>query len=1164
MKISSVLGTRLLVLDGAMGTVIQSYGLGEDDFRGARFASHPLPLKGCNDVLALTRPDIIEAIARAYVEAGADIISTDSFNATRISMADYGLEEAVADINREAARIARRVADSADRPVWVAGSIGPTNKTASMSADIADPAARAVTFDDLFRDYSEQIAALAEGGVDLLLFETVFDTLNLKAGLDAARAVAPELPVMVSVTVSDRSGRTFSGQTLEAFVASIRHSPIISLGLNCSFGPREILAPLRELARISPWPVTVHPNAGLPLPDGSYPETPETMCEVMKTIVGEGLVSVVGGCCGTTPAHIAEYAALRPVARLHTPAERPVALGSGLEPCSEGLFINVGERCNVAGSRKFLRLIKEKNYAEALEIARAQVEDGARVIDINMDDGLLDTEAEMVHFLNLLASEPEISRVPVMVDSSKWSVIESALKCIQGKAIVNSLSLKEGEEEFLRKAARVRQLGASLVVMAFDEKGQADTFERKIEVCERAYRLLTERLSFPPTDIIFDPNILAIGTGIAEHNRYGLDFIRAVEWIKRNLPGARVSGGVSNLSFSFRGNNPLRESIHAVFLYHAIAAGMDMAILNPATAVTYDSIPSELRELIEDLVLARRPEAAEELLQAVLPASAGGREESAAVDRSTIPVGTRLTDAMIHGSGAHLEADLTEAMAAGLTPVGIIEGPLMEGMNRVGVLFGEGKMFLPQVVKTARTMKQAVAFLQPYLEAAAETSASAKAGRVLFATVKGDVHDIGKNIVGIVMGCNNYEVLDLGVMVPAVDIVERALAEKPDIICLSGLITPSLDEMVNTAAELARAGITVPLMVGGATTSKKHTALRIDPVYPGVVLHVPDASQNPLMAAKLLSEETRESYSQSVKAEYRAIREASEGKSVERLTPERARELAAPAPARRSPIPRTPGYTYLSIPVGEIAPLVNWKMFYNFWGVTGSAASDEAEKLRRDAETLIESLGSKSSMVRAALWLGPVRKGLEEIHLYPDALPLCGDDCAACRRGVEEAGRRITIATPRQTLPGADGRCKSLADWVHPEGDYAGAFAVSVDVDSLTEGKDEYERMLAEAVCQRLAEAASEWLHAHVRREVWGYSPEENLSPQELYAAKYDGIRPAIGYPSLPDQRQNLRLAEILDLERIGIRMTENGAMHPSPSVSGIYLAHEECKYFVI
>lgn len=1161
MNISSVLGTRLLVLDGAMGTVIQGYGLGEDDFRGARFASHPLPLKGCNDVLALTRPDIIEAIAEAYVEAGADIISTDSFNATRISMADYGLEEAVSDINREAARIARRVASRAGRPVWVAGSIGPTNKTASMSADIADPAARAVTYDDLFRDYSEQIAALAEGGVDLLLFETVFDTLNLKAGLDAARAVAPELPVMVSVTVSDRSGRTFSGQTLEAFVASIRHSPIISLGLNCSFGPREILAPLRELARISPWPVTVHPNAGLPLPDGSYPETPESMCEVMKTIVAEGLVSVVGGCCGTTPAHIAAYAALRPIARLHTPAERPVALGAGLEPCSEGLFINVGERCNVAGSRKFLRLIKEKNYAEALEIARAQVEDGARVIDINMDDGLLDTEAEMVHFLNLLASEPDVSRVPVMVDSSKWSVIESALKCIQGKAIVNSLSLKEGEEEFLRKAARVRQLGASLVVMAFDEKGQADTFERKIEVCERAYRLLTERLAFPPTDIIFDPNILAVGTGIAEHNRYGLDFIRAVEWIKRNLPGARVSGGVSNLSFSFRGNNPLRESIHAVFLYHAIAAGMDMAILNPATEVTYDSIPEDLRGLIEDLVLARRPEAAEELLSAVLPASTREREE--AVDRSTLPVATRLTEAMIHGSGTHLEADLTEAMAAGMTPVAIIEGPLMEGMNRVGVLFGDGKMFLPQVVKTARTMKQAVAFLQPYLEAGAETTGSAKAGRVLFATVKGDVHDIGKNIVAIVMGCNNYEVIDLGVMVPAVDIVERALAEKPDIICLSGLITPSLDEMVNTAAELARAGITVPLMVGGATTSKKHTALRIDPVYPGVVLHVPDASQNPLMAAKLLSEETRESYSQSVKAEYRAIREAAEQKTVDTLSAAKARELAAPAPARRSPAPKTPGYSYLSIPVAEVEPLINWKMFYKFWGVTSADAVDHLVNVREGAAKLLDQLVAKPDFIRAALWLGPVRKGLEEICFYPEAMPL-DDDCAACRKSVEESGRVVAISTPRQSAPGADGRCKSLADWVHPAGDYAGAFAVSVDIDSITDGLDDYDRMMAEAVCQRLAEAASEWLHAHVRRELWGYSPEENLSPQELYAAKYDGIRPAIGYPSLPDQRQNLRLAEILDLERIGIRMTENGAMHPSPSVSGIYLAHPECKYFVI
>ncbi len=823
-----------------MGTMIQRRGLCEKDFRGDRFAFWQVDLKGNNDVLCLTRPDVIEDIHRQYVDAGADIISTNTFNANAISLADYSMQDLAREISREGARIARKVADASGREIMVAGSIGPTNKTASMSPDMNDPGMRAVTYDELYDAYTEQIEGLIEGGVDLLLFETVFDTLNLKAGLDAAvsvmRDTGREVPVMLSVTIAGKDGRTFSGQTLEAFIASVSHAPIYSIGLNCSFGPRDIKPWVAELARISPYPVSCHPNAGLPDASGGYSETPGSMAQVMAELVDEGLVNIIGGCCGTTPGHIAAYPAIVEGKSPHIPpaVSRQMRL-SGLEMLAvvpERNFINVGERCNVAGSRKFLRLISEGSYDEAIAIARKQVEDGAQIIDINMDDGLLDARHEMCRFLNLLASEPDIARVPVMIDSSKWDVIESALKCTQGKGIVNSISLKEGEEAFLWRARRIRSLGAAVVVMAFDEAGQADVFDRKIEVCSRAYRLLTEVAGFPAEDIIFDPNILSIATGIEEHDRYGLDFIRAVEWIKNNLPGAKVSGGVSNLSFAFRGNNPLREAMHAVFLYHAVKAGMDMGIVNPAASVSYPDIEPELRSLLEDVILCRRKGASDDLAayaSSHIPSSKGGESagEKRVEEWRSLPVGERLVYSLVHGIQAHLSGDISEAIAGGMKPVAVIDGPLMEGMNRVGELFGEGKMFLPQVVKTARTMKSAVAILQPEIDRCNSCGGSkvvGSAGKILFATVKGDVHDIGKNIVSIVLACNNYEVIDLGVMVPAETIVQTALRERPDIICLSGLITPSLDEMVTVARELRRAGVSIPLMVGGATTSGLHTA----------------------------------------------------------------------------------------------------------------------------------------------------------------------------------------------------------------------------------------------------------------------------------------------------------------------------------------------------
>jgi 5-methyltetrahydrofolate--homocysteine methyltransferase len=1200
-----LLKEKILILDGAMGTMIQACKLSEKDYKGEAFAGFPNEQKGNNDLLNITQPEVIKKIHRQYLDAGVDIFATNTFNANAVSMEDYGMQAYVKEMNLAAGRLSREVADAfmaeyPERTVFVAGSIGPTNKTASMSPDVNDPAFRNITYRGLLLAYKEQIEALTEGGVDIILIETVFDTLNAKAALEAADAVLKEkrkdLPVMLSVTLSAQGGRTFSGQTLPAFLASVGQTNIVSVGLNCSFGATDMKPYLQELGQIAPYYISAYPNAGLPNSFGLYDETPERMARHVKPFIEEGLVNILGGCCGTTPAHIAQYVSLIKGAKPHVPAPKPASLWlSGLELLEvkpENNFINIGERCNVAGSRKFLRLIKEGNYEEALRIARKQVEDGAQVIDVNMDDGMLDAVKEITVFLNLIAAEPDIARVPVMIDSSKWEVIENALMCVQGKSIVNSISLKEGEEVFLNHASRIKQLGAAAVVMAFDEEGQADVFERKIEVCKRAYDLLTEKAGFNPADIIFDPNVLAISTGMEEHNRYGLDFIRSVEWIKQHLPGANVSGGISNLSFSFRGNNYVREAMHSVFLYHAIRKGLDMGIVNPSASVLYEDIEPVFRELLEDVILYRRTEAAEELIGYAQthqsPQSASQPPEGRA-DDSLPPspkrpegVSERLEYALMKGIGDYLEEDLAEALKQYPRAVDIIDGPLMEGMNKVGELFGAGKMFLPQVVKTARTMKKAVAILQPIIEAEKAEAGSKKAGKVIFATVKGDVHDIGKNIVSIVLSCNNYEVIDLGVMVPADMIVKKAIEEKPDLVCLSGLITPSLEEMVHVADEMQKAGLTIPIMVGGATTSKLHTAVKIAPHYDYPVIHVTDASQNPIIAAKLLNPNTRQAYLEQLEREYEELR----------LSLEEKKDTLIPlGEARKHPVtidwvsyqPKKPAREGLQlipyIPIEEIRPYINWIFFFSAWKLSGRfseiagidgcdscranwlagfpeedrAKASEAMQLYKDANRLLDLLiEMKAEYCRAVYCFYPVNSDGDTI--------------------VFKNGLRIPVL--RQQQKNKDNIYKSLADYILPvstgRADYIGAFVVTAGTgtDHLrtkyeAEG-DAYSSMLLQSLSDRLAEATAEYLHEKVRREYWGYAAGESLGISDLFKAKYQGIRPAIGYPSLPDQLLNAELDKLLQFSQIGVSLTENGAMYPTASVSGLYLSHPNSSYFMI
>lgn len=1171
--IQELLRSRVLVLDGAMGTQLQACGLKEADYRGARFAAHEHELAGCNDVLCLSRPDLVEAVHRRYIDAGADIITTDTFGANCFSLAAYGLEAYASEIARAGAAIARRAADEAAarrRRVLVAGSMGPTGLSATLSPDATDPAARAVSYDELFSAFREQAAALIEGGADFILAETSYDTLNAKALLAAVRSLdAPgrRVPLILSLTVSGPDGRLLSGQTVEAFVASTAFAAPDAIGMNCGTGARDMLPVIERLAAITPCPVIAYPNAGLPDEMGAYAETPGQMEHDVVPMLERRLVNIIGGCCGTTPEHIRRIAVLAKgaVPRQWEAPGHTLTL-TGLEPLKvdreASLFVNVGERCNVAGSRRFLRLVKEKNYAEALRIARRQVEDGAQILDINMDDPMLDAPAEMEHFLRLLSAEPDIARVPLMIDTSDLRVALRALRSVQGRGVVNSISLKNGEQAFLDAARAIHALGAAMVVMAFDEEGQATTFERKTQVCARAYDLLTTRSGIPPEDIIFDPNILTIATGLPEHDLYARDFIRATAWIKQNLPHAKVSGGVSNLSFAFRGNNYLREAMHAVFLYHAIRAGMDMAIVNPSARVMYADIPGELRDILEDAILARRPAACARLTEwaaAHIPSKEAKTDSPAQADAwRAEPVEARLAHALTAGIDDHLEADLSEAVRSGAEPVSLIEGPLMDGMRRVGTLFGEGKMFLPQVVKSARVMSRAVQILQPALDAAQKKSAGAEAKKVIVATVRGDVHDIGKNIAAIVLRCNGYEVLDLGVMAEPQTIVEAALTEKPAAIGLSGLITPSLHEMAMTARALREAGVAVPLMVGGAATSPLHTALKIAPEYGGLVLHVRDASQNPLLLASLCGPDA-DAFAAQVRVEQERLRAGAsrQGPDVE-ASAERV-QVTKPSPA-----PKHPGRTVLAhVPVEVVAPYINWRQLLGAWRLPASLA--------RLAET--DCADCRASFI-ASLPEDKVPQALEASRLIADAkrmlAGLIAEDAPIIRAVVtllpaHREGEDIVLGTRGLPMPRRPGG-PSLADFLAPAGDYAGAFAITAGagVGERIAALDEYNALLLDTLTHSLAEAGAEWLHEHVRRNLWGYAPGEALTKPELFAAAYRGIRPAVGYPSLPDQTLTHDLDALLNLSELGITLTPNGAMTPAATVCGLYLAAPQARYFLV
>jgi 5-methyltetrahydrofolate--homocysteine methyltransferase len=1190
------LAEKILILDGAMGTMIQQYNLTEEDYRGTQFAHLPGQMKGNNDMLSITRPDVIQAIHAQYLDAGADMIETNSFSSNSISMADYGMESRIADLNRAAARIARETADrytaqNPSKPRFVAGSIGPTNKAASISPDVSNPAFRSITFDELRATYREQILALIDGGVDALLIETAYDTLNVKAALMASEQAMKELgketPIMLSFTIAGKSGRILSGQTLEAALASVSHARLLSVGLNCSFGARDMKPFLKELGRLAPCYISAYPNAGLPNSLGKYDETPEIMAAQIQEYIDEGLVNILGGCCGTTPAHIAQYTRITEGATPHRPAPASPGLtlsgldalllnsGSTAQKEAGGNFLLIGERCNVAGSRKFLRLIKEKKYEEALEIARKQVDDGALTLDINVDDGLLDGVKEMTTFLNLLTSEPEIARVPVMLDSSDWHIIEAGLKCLQGKSIVNSISLKNGEQDFLDKARTVKSYGAAVIAMAFDEKGQADTFERKIEVCERMYHLLVDKAGFRPDDIIFDPNVLAVATGIDEHAGYALAFIQATEWIKTHLPGAKVSGGVSNLSFSFRGNNYIREAMHSVFLYYNIRKGMDMGIVNPSTQILYEDIPKDLLLLIEDVIFDRNADSAEHLI-AYAQNHQGGQEQPEAgkiQEWRRLSLDERLHYALVKGITEYLEEDLAEALQAYPNPIDIIDKPLMGGLNIVGNLFGEGKMFLPQVVKSARTMKKAVAILQPALEASKKTD-SEKAGKILIATVKGDVHDIGKNITGVVLSCNNYEVIDIGVMVPPEEIIQKAREYHVDMIALSGLITPSLQEMAFVASEMEKAGFSLPLMIGGATTSQLHTALKIDPLYHGAVIHVPDASLAVPAANKLLNPQTKSGYIDQVKAGYHALREKNEEKKeLVSLDYARRHALQINWDAYTVPKPQIEGRLVIdSIPVKDLLPYIHWQPFLAAWKFPVKYAAyvkcnddnrktwidsfpddvkpkvKEAAHLLDDAqETLAHWSMNDSKQIKAIIGLYPVKTENESLLIEGKTIPLL-----------------------RQQEKRADDIYKSLGDFICPSGDYLGLFVVTAGNPALTcdcghpHVQDEYKDLLEQILRDRLAEAATEYLHEKVRKTYWGYAPDESFTPEELLKAPYRGIRPASGYPSLPDISLNFLIDDLLQMQQIGVSLTPNGAICPLASTAGIYLAHPETDYFYI
>jgi 5-methyltetrahydrofolate--homocysteine methyltransferase len=1187
--IRKILEDRILVLDGAMGTMIQRYQLSEDDFRGEDFMEHSVPLKGNNDLLSITRPDVIKAIHREYLEAGSDIIETNTFSATRIAQADYSMEEAVFKINYESARIAKEVAEEIssqqpDKPRFVAGSMGPTNRLASMSPDVNDPGYRAITFDQLVEAYYEQVDGLVSGGVDLLLVETITDTLNAKAALFAIanyfEKIGRELPIMISGTITDASGRTLSGQTAEAFLISISHMPLLSVGFNCALGAKELRPYLEVMSQKADFFISAHPNAGLPNAFGEYDQTDKQMGDQIEDFIASGFVNIIGGCCGTTPDHIREIAR---IAAQYPPRKRPtidpLPRYSGLEPLTifkESNFINVGERTNVTGSLKFKRLVKEENYEEALSVALQQVEGGAQIIDINMDEGMLDSEEAMKTFLNLIASEPDIARVPIMIDSSKWSVIETGLKCVQGKSIVNSISLKEGEEKFIEQASLVRKYGAAVIVMAFDEKGQADNYERRIEICQRAYKILTEKVSFPPEDIIFDPNILTVGTGIDEHNNYAVDFIKATKWIKENLKGALVSGGVSNVSFSFRGNNVVREAMNSAFLYHAIKNGLDMGIVNAGMIEVYDDIPKDLLEHIEDVLLNRRDDATERLTDFAESVKSGGKinVKDEAWRKGTVQ--ERLSHALVKGIVEHIEKDTEEARQQYDKPLQVIEGPLMDGMNIVGDLFGAGKMFLPQVVKSARVMKKAVAYLLPYIEEEKKLSGDVAktAGKILLATVKGDVHDIGKNIVSVVLACNNYEVIDMGVMVPADKILKEAEEKQVDMIGLSGLITPSLDEMTHVAHEMKRKKFNIPLLIGGATTSKAHTAVKIAPEYDFPVVHVLDASRSVPTAGNLLSrnEAVQNDFALKVANEYQQLREQHEKKKgfKQMLSLEEARANKLQINWEESNICK-PTFIGLKVfedfSIKELINYIDWTPFFSTWELAGKypailedkVVGKEASKLFKDAQEMLRLIEEERWLTaKGVVGFWPANSDGDDINLYSDE---SRSEVFSTLYSLRQQGKKAN------NIPNL-----ALADFIAPAStkreDYIGAFAVTAGIGieehlaRFERDHDDYNSILLKALADRLAEAFAEKMHEMVRKELWGYAAEEQLSNEALIREKYRGIRPAAGYPACPDHSEKDTIFKLLNASQIGITLTDSFAMLPTAAVSGLYFANEKAKYF--
>jgi 5-methyltetrahydrofolate--homocysteine methyltransferase len=1191
-KLEDIIRQRILILDGAMGTMIQKHKLREEEYRGAIFKDHAKPQKGNNDLLSLTNPEIILNIHKGYLEAGADIITTNTFNANRISMADYGMEDQVYNINVAAAKLSREAIIRFEKQEvynlhFIAGTLGPTNRTASMSSDVSDPGARSVTFDDLVKAYAEQARGLIDGGVDILLVETIFDVLNCKAALFAIDSVFEEkktrLPVMVSVTITDASGRTLTGQTLEAFIISVSHFPLFSIGLNCALGAEQLRPFVQELSAKTGFYVSVHPNAGLPNQFGEYDQSAEFMASVTEEFMKEGWVNIIGGCCGTTPKHITK---ISETAGKYKPGIRPEITKytklSGLEPLiitPETNFVNIGERTNVSGSRKFAKLIQEEKYGEALAIARNQVEGGAQIIDICMDEAMLDSEKAMVRFINLLMAEPDIAKLPLMIDSSRWNVIEAALKCIQGKSVVNSISLKEGEEAFLHHARLIRKYGAAAVVMLFDEKGQADTYERRTEVAERSYRLLVDKLEFPPEDLIFDPNVLAIATGIEEHNNYAVNFIRATQWIKQNLPYAKVSGGISNLSFSFRGNDRVREAMHSVFLYHAIKAGLDMGIVNPGMLQVYSEIQKDLLELTEDVVLNRRKDATERLVKFAETLKSEVIKEEKSDEWRSLPVIDRIKHALIRGLDEHIENDVEEARSLFSRSIELIEGPLMGGMNEVGDLFGSGKMFLPQVVKSARVMKKAVLRLTPYIEKESAGEAKKSAGKILLATVKGDVHDIGKNIVGVVLSCNNYEVIDLGVMVPSDRIIDTAINEKADIIGLSGLITPSLEEMVHVASEMERRQLTLPLLVGGATTSEIHAAVKIAPAYAHPVIHVKDASKAAGVISGLLRENNTQFIS-TVSARYNKLREDHKSKRAERklLTLDEARNNRLITDWNKIDLikPQKPGLHILDeIDLKELSKYIDWTFFFFAWKINGkypAVFSDpvkgkEAKKLYDDAQYYLdEIIKNKIITARAVFGLYPAISDGDDVVVYPE-------DMLSSRlnmRGYNPKAIFRFLRNQEQKEKGVPNL--SLADYIAPVSsgrtDNLGLFVVSAHINEEALGKygsDDYAVIMIRILSDRIAEASAEWLHEKIRKEYWGFASDEDLTIEEMLAVKYRGIRPAPGYPACPDHTEKRVLFDILNAEgNIGSGLTENFAMTPPASVSGYIFSHPESSYFNI